>query len=146
MTHAYNELYLRDAMRNLGVMAHYCVNVFGVSAKDFSTIFANSHVAQQLSIGNPRYVTGHSGQELAEILLEPLGKIDNSCTANGEYDITPEYWAGWALAYFQWYCGMNYAQIHQNGLQFDKIVKMYNPLHEADITKFAEIAGEICRI
>lgn len=28
MTHAYDETYLKDAMRNMGIMAHYCINEY----------------------------------------------------------------------------------------------------------------------
>ena len=51
---AYIEPYLKDVMRNLGVMSYFCINEYGLSPKEFSVLFANSHVAEQISKGNPR--------------------------------------------------------------------------------------------
>ena len=39
MTHAYNELYLDDAMKNLGDMVHYAVADCGYEVDEFFRIF-----------------------------------------------------------------------------------------------------------
>lgn len=52
-----------------------------------------------------------------------------------------EYWIGWAVAYYQWYSARRYSEIFKV-LSFDKLQRMYYTLHEADITKFVDIADE----
>ena len=142
MTHAYDELYLKDAMRNVGAMAHFCINEYGLTAKDFSDRFMMSHVAEQISKGNPRYLVGHSGKELADIFLSSFVDENLLQSSKEQYSITPEYWAGWALAYYQWISAKSFAQILSSGLSYDKVLKMYNPLHEADLSKFVEVVGK----
>jgi DNA-binding transcriptional regulator YiaG len=53
-----------------------------------------------------------------------------------------EYWAGWALAQYQWYAAIRFAVILRF-LPFDDIVRMYPAMHEADITKFFMTANDI---
>ena len=138
MTHAYDESYLKGAMRNVGIMAHYCINEYGVSPSQFYKAFLRSKVSKQIFRGNPRYLVGYSGKELADIVL-----ADNkpACAVSQFYSITPEYWAGWILTYYQWYTGKRFSQIQSSGLTFCRVTKMYNPLHEADISKFIEVAS-----
>ena len=56
-------------------------------------------------------------------------------------DRSVEYWIGWAIAYYQWWSGRKYSAIFQ-AFPFDELQKMYYPLREADISKFADIADE----
>lgn len=49
MTHAYFEDYLRGVMRNLGVMAHFCINEYGMSPEEFAVAFAKSEVVEQIT-------------------------------------------------------------------------------------------------
>jgi DNA-binding XRE family transcriptional regulator len=52
-----------------------------------------------------------------------------------------EYWAGWALAYYQWQSGMSYKNIYDSGIKLTDITDMYI-LHEAPDEKFVEIMFE----
>ena len=135
MTRAYDELYLKDAMRNVGAMVHFCINEYGLNPDDFYEAFLRSRVSAQIAKGNPRYLVGYSGKELADIVVDGLML---PASASEEYVITPEYWAGWLLAYYQWYTAQDFRQIHASGLDFSKLIKMYNPLHEADLLKCVE--------
>lgn len=139
MTRAYNELYLEDAMRNIGVMAHFCINEYGLTPSEFNDVFVNSDVAKQIANGNPNYLVGHSGKELADIIL---ANHDVKQPQNEYYSITPEYWAGWALAYYQWYVAKQFSEISESGNSFDKILLMYNPLHEADLSKVVDVISK----
>ena len=58
-----------------------------------------------------------------------------------DYDLSrsPEYWIGWAVAYYQWFSGRRYNQIFK-ALPFQDMEKMYYTLHEADVSKIADIA------
>ena len=117
----------------------HCINEYKLSPSEFFDVFLKSRVSEQISKGNPRYLVGYSGKELADIVLSDRAH-DNIVTE--EYSITPEYWAGWILAYYQWYTGMNFSQIYSTGLTFSKIIRMYNPLHEADPSKFVEVVSK----
>lgn len=140
MTHAYDEIYLKDAMRNMGVMSHFCINEYGMSPSKFYKAFLSSRVSKQISKGNPRYLVGYSGRDLADIVTENHIPAKN---VSEEYAITPEYWAGWILAYYQWYTNMKFSKIQSSGLTFSRIIRMYNPLHEADPSKFLDAANNI---
>ena len=43
-----------------------------------------------------------------------------------------------AVAYYQWFSGRKFSDIFKV-LSFEDLQQMYSPLHEADITKFADI-------
>ena len=65
MTNAYSELYLDDAMHNLGDMVEYAVCDLGFDPDTFFGWFIFSGIAEKFENGNPKYLTGMSGYELA---------------------------------------------------------------------------------
>lgn len=142
MTSAYSELYLHDAMRNLGDMIEYAVCDLGFEPDMFFGWFLSSGIAAKFEKGNPKYITGMSGYELAEAVLNttnvPYEKREPSYT---EYK-GREYWAGWILAYYQWKTGRRFEDIVKDGLTLSTVLSMYI-LHEADESKFVEAADEI---
>lgn len=141
MMRAYIEPYLKDVMRNLGVMAHFCINEYGLSPEKFSTLFAHSHVAEQISMGNPRFLSGLSGKELADMLIASSAEIIPSSASSDTYQISPEYWAGWVMAYYQWYTAKSFNQMYADGQTYEKVLMMYYPMHEADLAKVVEAMG-----
>ena len=141
-THAYNETYLPYAMENLATMMDCGINQCGYSPQMFYRMFLTSGVAVQIEKGNPRYVAGLSGAELADCVIERnVGK--SPALIDGTYTISLEYWAGWVLAYYQWKSGKSFRYIHNNGLHIEKVIALYHPLHEADLDKFAAVADNI---
>ncbi|MBQ0016976.1 MAG: hypothetical protein KBT04_08345 [Bacteroidales bacterium] len=128
-------------MRNLGAMSHFCINEYGLSPEEFSNLFANSHVAEQISMGNPRFLTGLSGKEMADMLIESTAELKVKQTNSITYQINPEYWAGWVLAYYQWYSAKSFRQMYADGQTYEKILMMYHPMHEADLAKIVEMMG-----
>lgn len=131
-------------MVHLADMFDIGVNFYGIPADLFYARFLTSGVAHQIEIGNPNYLCGHSGHELAEIVVDQSGgglfpQVEDSFSI----EKSPEYWAGWVLAQYQWTSGRSFSEISRNGLPFSKIVTMYHPLHEADPRKFCEIAESI---
>ena len=101
MARAYKKTYLSSAMRNLAVMMDCGVRKYGYSIEEFYNKFLASDVSRQFASGNPRYLVGMSGAELADCVVEVSGgTVLNE--NNGTYTVGPEYWAGWALAYYQW--------------------------------------------
>lgn len=141
-TRAYNESYLPYAMENLAVMMDCGINQCGYPPKLFYRMFLTSGVAHQVEKGNPRFLAGLSGAELAQRVVEgTVGKSPE--VIDGTFTLSPEYWAGWVLAYYQWKSGKSFRSISDNGLDIEKVIAMYHPLHEADLDKFADTADRI---
>lgn len=141
-TRAYNEAYLPYAMENLATMMDCGINQCGLPPQLFHRMFMTSGVASQIEKGNPRYVAGLSGAELASRVIE-LATGKPPVEIDGTFTISPEYWAGWVLAYYQWKSGKSFRVINDNGLHIEKIIALYHPLHEADLDKFATVADRI---
>ena len=142
MARAYNKSYLNGAMRNLAVMMDCGVRKYGYSIEEFYQKFISCEVSRQFAGGNPRYLVGMSGAELADCVVEASGGIVLK-QIDGTYSVGPEYWAGWALAYYQWSSRRSFAYMHRKGLGINEVVAMYHPLHEADLSKFANAADGI---
>lgn len=142
MTTAYNELYLDDAMHNLADMVEYAVCDLGFDPDEFFGWFVSSGIASKFEKGNPKYITGMSGFELAEAVLNKTNVAYASKEATHNIDKGKEYWAGWILAYYQWTTGMRFEDMIKNGLSLSTVMSMYI-LHEADESKFVENANEI---
>ena len=141
--HAYPETYLNDAMNNLGDMLDYAVNDCGYDASDFFDRFIISGVAKSFEKGSPKYVAGLSGPELAsEVIYRTQGERLHQMVSDG-IDKSPEYWAGWILAYYQWYRNERFSDLKWDGLDISKVLSLYNPLHEADPSKFVSVADGI---
>jgi hypothetical protein len=145
MTRAYEETYLDDAMNNLGDMFDYAVIDCGYDPEEFFGHFIVSGVAGAFERGNPKYVAGLSGPELAsEVIFRIFGaRPDVQPSENA--DKSPEYWAGWSLAYYQWYTARRFSDMRKNGLNMERVLSLYPTLHEADISKFAAVADRIIR-
>lgn len=141
--HAYPETYIEDAMNNLGDMFDYAVNDLGHNIEKFSDYFIISGVAALFGDGNPRYVAGLSGVELGmEVIYRTTHeRLDGKYTI--VFDKSPEYWAGWILAYYQWYSGYTFKYIKDRGVTMNYILSLYPALHEADISKFVSIADSV---
>ena len=144
MARAYKKTYLSDAMRNLAVMMDCGVRKYGYTLEEFYDNFLSCDVSRQFAKGNPRYLVGQSGAELADMVVEASG--GSLCSDNdGTYAVGPEYWAGWVLAYYQWLSRRSFAYMQRNGLGIKEVMNMYYPLHEADLSKFADAADAIIR-
>ena len=143
MTHAYNPLYLEDVMNNLGTMLDCAVNAAHCELTVFYEMFLTSGVASQIEVGNPRYLSGLSGMELMQVVLEKSSDKPITELSYVPFDRTPEYWAGWALAYYQWHTSRSFAFLQRNGLNIDTVVSLYPTLHEADLSKFVQTADAL---
>ena len=142
MARAYKKTYLNGAMRNLAVMMDCGVNKYGYPIEEFYEKFLASDVSRQFANGNPRYLVGMSGAELADSVVESSG--GNVLKENdGTYTVGPEFWAGWVLAYYQWLSRRSFAFMYRKGLGIKEVASMYYPLHEADLSKFVDAAENI---
>ena len=142
MARAYKKTYLNGAMRNLAVMLDCGVRKYGYPIEEFYDKFLACDVSRQFAKGNPRYLVGLSGAELADTVVEASGGTILEAN-DGTYTVGPEYWAGWVLAYYQWLTCRSFAYMRRKGLGIKEVVGMYYPLHEADLSKFADAADGI---
>ena len=137
MTHAYSNLYLEDARLNLAEMFDYAINDCSEDADAFAMLFVQSGVSKFFEAGHPSYVAGMSGVELVRecysYLINPPAMAERQLFI----DRSPEYWAGYYLAEYQWYSGRSFINIFRK-IPFSEIVDMYHPYHEMDITHFID--------
>ena len=138
MTHAYQEIYLSNAQALLGDAFDYAINACGVAGDSFIKLFSVSSVSNRIENGEPSYLFGKSGIETAvDVLVETTGKAPTA-KPQSNFSRSREYWIGWAVAYYQWFSGRKFSDIFKV-LSFEDLQQMYSPLHEADVTKFADI-------
>ena len=141
---AYDEIYLDDAMRNLGDAFDYAANNCGMELDNFMELFIVGGVAEQFGSGVPRYVSGMSGIELVWEVVERSKWRRSLPEADNFYDCSPEYWCGWILAYYQWYTGRSFKNIMQH-ISIEDIMKLYPTLHEASEDKFVDTINRMIR-
>lgn len=140
---AYNEIYLEDNMTTVGAMLDYAVNVCGEDIGLFYARFLASGIAAQLARANPAYL-GRSGSELARLVAERTGPRlpdESSFIDTG----SPEYWAGWTLAYVSWYLNIDYSVLQACGIGIAEMLSRYPSLHEADLSKSVAFVREAVR-
>ena len=142
MTHAYDERYLDDAMRNLGESADYAVNACKMSLQKFFDLFVATGFAAQFGNGVPKIISGLSGTELVHEIILKSGIERELQEVQAEYNYSPEYWCGWIIAYYQWRTGRTFKDIFQN-ISAKEIEKLYPTLHEAAEEKFVDVVNSI---
>ena len=135
--HAYSELYLDSAQNTLGHSVDFAVMSLNIEPDTFGDAFMISNAGKQFALGNPRYVSGMNGCELARTVLTETG-IPFTDTDDAMYlDKSPEYWAGWALAFYQWYTSRSFMEL-LSAVPFSELIKMYPVYHEMDIEQFID--------
>lgn len=137
MMNAYNKLYLEKAQVALGSMLDYAVYDLKYDAERFWALFISSGYADRFGSGDCALTVGKSGIELARMTMEAAS--GETVTAKPQYtaDRSPEFWAGWALAYYQWFSGLSFREI-QNAVSIKEVIALYSPYHEMDIRQFCD--------
>ncbi len=135
MIKAYNDVYVGDVAESLGIMFECAVDN-GLDPKIFWNTFINSNVAKQIEKGNPKYLCCSFFDYLQEMYHGRMEFSDEQEIALNEF-----YWAGWILAQYQQRTGKSFYKIN-NTLPIEKVLNLYPTLHEADITKFFDVADE----
>ena len=143
MIRAYNESYLTDAKETLSQFFDYLINDCGMSADWASAIFVSSGYAERFERGNPSVLAGMSGIELARAVVSESYREKELPEPRYTDGLSPEYWAGWALAEYQWYSGKRFAEIFRR-VKLSEIIEMYSVYHEMDISKFISAMEERC--
>lgn len=131
-------------MQNMADMVEYALCDCGYEPDQFFLYFTASGIAEKFEKGNPKYVAGMSGAELAETVLResnvkyvPIEKVYRGSK-------NKEYWSGWILAYYQWFTAKRFEDIVNGGLRLSTVLDMYIH-HEADESRFVESANEILK-
>lgn len=141
MIHAYQEIYLSNTQSALAETFDYAINTCGINGNDFVKLFLVSTVSTRMENGEPVFLAGKSGIEIArDIVRETTGK---ELTAQPPENMgrSREYWIGWAVACYQWYSARKYSHIFK-AIPFEELQRLYPTLHEADITKFISVADK----
>ena len=135
---AYSADYLECAATSLAVACDYAVNVCGMKPDDFADIFVISGEGGKFGRGNPSVVAGKSGIELVRLIVEKVDPGRELPEPVFSQSRSPEYWAGWALAQYQWYSAKTFKAVFSK-VPLSEIVKMYKVYHEMDITAFIDV-------
>ena len=131
MIYAYKEIYLDDAMRNLGEMVEYAHDACGVEPDRALAYFVISGYADRFSKGDPAVVSGMSGTELYRYSAEKCNAgIDIWPKPLVRYETEEYYWIGYILALFQWKTGYTFGQIISK-IKAESLLRMYPALHTA---------------
>ncbi|MBP5469985.1 MAG: XRE family transcriptional regulator, partial [Candidatus Riflebacteria bacterium] len=140
-THAYDEDYLNSAQHILGDAVDFAVMSLDIEANIFGQLFAVSNTSKQFAIGNPKYVAGMNVCELARKVLTETNATFTDTEDAMFLDKGPEYWAGWALAFYQWFSSYSFMFILR-AVTLEKIIAMYPIYHEMDIMQFVDKINE----
>lgn len=144
MTHAYDEIYVGSAQKVMGNMLHFAVHDLKWDINKFYEAFISTGVARSIERGDPRFVVGMSGYEAAfEVYYRLTG---SECVIKPEYVYgkSPEFFAGWSLAYYSWYSNNSFKDVYRV-IPTDKVVSMYHPYHEMDVMQFVEALDDKMR-
>ena len=137
MIHAYNALYLSDAQTFLAKAFDYALNDCAQEPDRFGHIFARSSICRQFEMGSPAVVSGKAGEEAVRELFQSIMPGEEFPSASFKQDRSPAYWAGWALAYYQWFTAKRFKDIFIR-VPLSEILSMYKLYHEMDLTNFVE--------
>lgn len=127
---AYNELYLEDAMSTMGTMLDYAVNYCNWEIDEFFQTFLDTRLfPRRFESGHPGTVAGKTGVELYFCVT---GEVARDIPEYVEFDRSPEYWVGWALAYSQWHMNRTFRDITAV-VKPSEMLRWYPVYHEMDI-------------
>lgn len=137
---SYDIIYLDNVTTNIGTMFEYAVSC-GYDPIIYWNTFVSSNVAKEIERGNPRFLVGFSAIDLLEqvVCCDETNKI--SLTTMPFYNRSKYFWAGWALAQYQNNKLISFFNLNKY-FPIDKVLALYDTFHEADITKFYQVADQ----
>ena len=144
MIHAYSDVYIDLAQQNLGSMLDHAANDLGFDIDEFFSFFIASGIARSFGRGDYRYISGMSGAELANAVLDAAGLQNRARPLCIRLDRTREFWTGWVIAYYQWWSALSFAEIIMH-IKPSGIILLYHPYHEMDIMQICARLDGICR-
>lgn len=97
----------------------------------------SSIIPSQIEFGNPNFLSGKSGLELAFFLYQNIEqKIEEALQE--PYYPQAEYWAGFVVAYAQWKLQIPFSLLF-SACPLERILANYHLMHEADISKMVDL-------
>ena len=144
MIYAYDKTYLDKARTSLGRMLDFAVYDLHYDIEEFFQLFITSGIAAKFSSGEVYLLVGMSGVELAYEVLEQSNISFERIKPNYTINRSPEFWTGWALAYYQWETSLDFAEIVRY-IPIKDILALYSPYHEMDIRHFTDKMTELYR-
>ena len=145
MTYAYDELYIENAQRVLAQMMHYVVYDLEIGYDPWCSLFVQSGVARQFGRGNPRFVAGMSGAELADEVLRRVTGHGSTAEARPFYDRSDAYWTGFTVAWYQWRANCSFRELFRE-VSCSSIAGMYPKYHEMDLEHSAQEIDRLRRL
>ena len=135
---SYNEVYLNEAKRHLGVATDYLANICRIPVDRIGYVYASSPTMVLFGRGDPGVVAGLSGTELGQRMFREIRPDEEvSASVNSTMGRSPEYWGGWVLAHFQWYWCKTFRWIFAR-VSMSDILSKYRIYHEMDVSRFLE--------
>ncbi len=135
---SYNEVYLNEAKRHLGVATDYLANVCRVSVDRIGYVYAYTPTMVLFGRGDPGVVAGMSGTELGQRLFREIRPDEEPpASVNSVAGRSPEYWGGWVLAHFQWHWCKTFRWIFAR-VSMSDVLSKYRVYHEMDVSRFLE--------
>lgn len=141
MMNAYNELYLNDAQMFLAHAFDYAINNLKLNPDWFGSAFSRSKLCEEFENGNPSIISGQSGKEAIDELINSLIDQKKLPVFSLKEGKSKEYWAGWVLAYYQWYTVKRFKDLFKI-IPLSEIIDMYYLYHEMDIMNFIDDLNE----
>ena len=134
MIQAYKDYYVSYISETIATMYEDAISN-GYDYKVFWCKFISSSVAREIERGNVKYLNYTNIDCLMEIIDDYASyyNIDTPVIKNKYY------WAGWALTQYQHKSGYSFYRINTY-FPIEKVLQLYDTLHETDITKFFDIA------
>lgn len=140
---SYDKEDLEDVMENLGCMLA-CSDFVGMTPSEVWDLFLNSYIPDKIELGDPRYVVGMSGSEYLLLILEDNLELFEGLREKLRSNMIDNdrcLWAGYAMARLQYETTMPFRELNKY-IPIDYVLSIFNPLHEADLSKFVDIANE----
>ena len=127
---------------NVGRMFDFAVYGLKYNLSDFFYLFIASGIASRIEAGNCNYLVGRSGVELAYETIYLTSKKTIDIQPDFIQNRSPEYWCGWAIAYYQWLKSISFKEI-VSFVSISDFLALYSPYHEMPIESIVEKLDKI---
>lgn len=143
-----NDSYLISSSQTLmGSMFDFAEYGLDIPIEEYYDLFCNSRYARKIEAGDSATVMGKSGIEIAYD-VSGRDRLDSErmsqFTEHAIIGRSPEFWVGWAMAYYQKKREVSFLEI-TDIRNIDDILAMYKIYHELDIEKFCDRMDELYR-
>lgn len=140
MIRAYDQNYLERARDSFGIMLELAVSECKLDLREYYNCFLESDCSVRFAKGDVSIIAGCSGVDLIQSVL----KNKDVCKGVEQHFLKHgrEYWVGYSLAHYQWYCGI-YFQVLDKEVPIETIAEWYPFYREQNISKFVIKMNEV---